>query len=72
VNPVWYGPFTGYATWFYKRMDYPVLQCFWPDFDSHYPWEQDFNQDLLWAQPLLFKEDATSAGANELLRSLED
>ena len=71
VHPVWYEFFTGYATWFYDGVDYPVLQCFWPDFDGRYPWEENFNQDLLRAQPLLFEEEPTSARAIELLRSLK-
>jgi hypothetical protein len=72
VKPVWYEPFLGFATWFYKGDDYPVLQCFWPDFDARYPWESGFASDLMWAQPLLFHDDPISARANELLASLDD
>ncbi len=71
VKLVWYYPFLGYATWFYKGMGYPVLQCIWPDKESVFPWESDFNPDWVSAQPLLFYDDPASARTSELLRSLE-
>jgi len=70
VNPIWCGPFLGFATWFYGGMEYPVWQCFWPDFDGRFPWEANFNEELSWAQPLLFHDNARDAGAEELLKSL--
>lgn len=54
VHPVWYDSFLGFATWFYSGNDFPVLQCFWPDFDSNFPWETDFNEEFASDQPLLF------------------
>jgi hypothetical protein len=72
VNPKWYDAFLGYANWFYDGIDYPVLQCIWPDKDHHYPWEPDFNPHWVWAQPLLFHEETEEARASELLESLED
>jgi hypothetical protein len=51
VNVVWYYPFLGYANWFYKGTDYPVLQCIWPDKKSLYPWEPGFNRNWQSAQP---------------------
>jgi hypothetical protein len=70
VKSIWYDAFLGFATWFYGGAAYPVLQCFWPDFDGRFPWEPNFNKDLLWAQPLLFHGSASAAGAEELLKSL--
>jgi Domain of unknown function (DUF4262) len=70
VNPVWYYHFLGYANWFYKNQKYLVLQCFWPDRDSRYPWDPEFNPKLLWAQPLLFHKDPESARTIELLKSM--
>ena len=70
VNRVWYEDFLGYASWFYDGEIYPVLQCIWPDKNNLFPWDADFNPNWVWAQPLLFHEDAESARAVELLKSL--
>jgi hypothetical protein len=67
VNTGWYEPFLGYAEWFYDGADYPVLQCLWPDHDSRFPWDPEFNPDWVWAQPLLFHEDPVEARAVDLL-----
>ena len=37
IDRVWYIPFLGYASWFYKSDDFPVLQCIWPDKKARYP-----------------------------------
>lgn len=71
VMPTWYEPLLGFANWFYKGMNYPVLQCFWPDFDARFPWEGEFAEDMLWAQPMLFYDNPSSARAEKLLSSLE-
>lgn len=72
VKQKWYDAFLGYANWFYDGIDYPVVQCVWPDKDHHYPWESTFNPHWVWAQPLLFHEDTEKARASELLKSVED
>jgi hypothetical protein len=71
VSTAWYYPFLGYATWFYKGMDYPVLQCIWPDKKSLYPWDGGFNADWVYAQPLLFHDDPKMALATDWLRSMD-
>lgn len=71
VDPMWYESFLGFATWFYDGTDFPVLQCFWPNFEANFPWEPGFNRELSWAQPLLFHAKANEAQATELLRSLD-
>lgn len=71
VNQVWYRDFLGYANWFYENQNYPVLQCIWPDRSSRFPWEPEFNEDWLWAQPLLFRDEPESARTADLLRSIE-
>jgi hypothetical protein len=48
-----------------------VLQCLWPDRNSRYPWESEFNPNWLWAQPLLFHAKADQARTVELLKSME-
>ncbi len=71
VSPRWYHDFLGYANWFYKSQNYPALQCIWPDRNSRYPWEPEFNLSWLWAQPLLFHEEPKAARTIELLKSME-
>ena len=71
VNTLWYPDFLGYADWFYKGTDYPALQCIWPDKNGRYPWEDSFNPDWKWAQPLLYAEDVESARTSELLKTME-
>lgn len=68
VERVWYDGLLGYANWFYDGTDYPVLQCVWPDRNHRYPWESDFNPDWVYAQPLLFHEDAEQARVNDFLK----
>ncbi len=70
VSVGWYYPFLGYANWFYKGMDYPVLQCIWPDKKSLYPWDADFNPDWVYAQPLLFHHEPIAARTTAWLRSM--
>lgn len=71
VAPVWQDFFCAFASWFYKGSDYPVRQCFWPDFEGRYPWEANFDETLFSAQPLLFNDDLASANVNGLV-TLED
>ena len=70
VATVWYGPFFGWASWFYRGDDYPVLQCVWPDKEHHWPWELAFREKWLWSQPLLWHTDHVEARATALLESL--
>ncbi len=70
VHQRWYQWVLGYACWYYKRDDFPVLQCLWPDKRQFYPWQPEFKAEWVWAQPLLFHEDRV-ARAVELLDSME-
>lgn len=72
VNQVWYYDFLGYANWFYQGPNYPALQCIWPDKNSLFPWDPDFNPNWVWAQPLLFHDEAESARTVALLESMEE
>lgn len=67
----WYPAFMGFASWFYEGDDYPVLQCFWPDFENRYPWDPKFDPQLMSAQPLLFHEEPVTARIQRLLESLD-
>lgn len=49
-----YPDYLGYASWYYKKsFDFPVLQMIWPDKESKWPWENDFNEHWKFKQPLL-------------------
>jgi hypothetical protein len=52
-----YEEYLGYANWFYKGEDFPALQCFWPDRNGHYPWEENFAQGLIDFQPRLYEDE---------------
>lgn len=71
VNQVWYRHFLGYANWFYQGQDYPALECIWPNKDNRFPWDPQFNRNWLWAQPLLFHEQADRARTADLVKSME-
>jgi hypothetical protein len=53
VDKEYYANYLGYAGWFYDSFDFPVLQLVWPDKQSLFPWETDFNPDWEFKQPLL-------------------
>ncbi|MBL4675269.1 MAG: DUF4262 domain-containing protein [Mucilaginibacter sp.] len=53
VDKTCYKDYVGYASWFYKGKDYPVLQMVWPDKQNKFPWEDGFNEDWKYKQPLL-------------------
>jgi hypothetical protein len=55
VDIEWYSEYLGYATWFYKGQNFPVVQCVWPDKQQRYPWEAEANKHLQELQPLLSK-----------------
>ena len=50
-----YRDYLGWAIWFYNGEPFPVLQCFWPDLQGHYPWDPDCSPGVVALQPLLFK-----------------
>jgi hypothetical protein len=72
VEPIWYRPFLGYATWYYHGLDFPCLQCVWPDKQQRFPWEKGFKKEWLAKQPLLFEKDPVAARTEDFLRSTGD
>jgi len=54
VLPVHYPAHLGYARWFYKAREFPVLQCCWPDRTGRYPWELDCEREIIRLQPALY------------------
>ncbi len=49
-----YPDYLGYAGWYNDNsVDFPTLQIAWPDREGKFPWEQEFNQNFKFKQPLL-------------------
>jgi hypothetical protein len=48
-----YHEHVGYARWFYKGDDFPLLQCIWPDMQGRFPTDAGFARALRPRQPLL-------------------
>lgn len=67
----WYRPFLGYAMWYYRGLEFPVLQCIWPDKKQHYPWQPEFKKAWLSAQPLLFESEPEAARVVRLLQAMD-
>jgi hypothetical protein len=54
VEKEYYQNYVGYAGWFYDMtFDFPLLQLVWPDKQNKFPWEEGFNPDWKFKQPLL-------------------
>jgi hypothetical protein len=53
VNEDRYSDYLGYAKWFYDGGNFPVLQLVWPDKQAQYPWDDAFNPNWKFKQPLL-------------------
>lgn len=54
VNKAFYPNYLGYAGWFYDRsFDFRVLELVWPDKQHNFPWDESFNPDWKFQQPLL-------------------
>lgn len=43
----------GYGGWYYDGFDFPMLQLIWPDKAHNFPWDENFNPDWIFKQPLL-------------------
>jgi hypothetical protein len=49
-----YRDYVGYALWFYEDDLFPLLQCFWPDKEGRFPWDNGCDDYVRDAQPVLF------------------
>lgn len=58
VQPQWREKLLLSANWFYHDQDYPALQCFWPDKNGLFPWDERFDRQTMKIQPLLFEQTA--------------
>lgn len=48
-----YREWFGYAKWYYKSDDFPVLQCVYPTVKGVFPWDADAPEGFEKRQPLL-------------------
>jgi Domain of unknown function (DUF4262) len=48
-----YRDYLGLALWFYEGDPFPVTQCFWPDKDGRFPWDEGCDGGVRDAQPWL-------------------
>ena len=54
VEPNHYQDYVGYAGWYNDNsFDFPLLQMVWPDKNGHFPWDDAFNPNFKFQQPLL-------------------
>jgi hypothetical protein len=56
VNQSFYPNYWGIANSFYGHHHYPALQLVWPDKQRLFPWEQGFNANWKFKQPLLDRD----------------
>jgi len=48
-----YRQYIGYALWFYRSIDFPVLQCVWPDKAGRFAWQDGYDHRFDQIQPIL-------------------
>jgi hypothetical protein len=53
VNPAYYPNYFSLAQQFYKSRNFPALQLVWPDKQHKFPWENSFDPNYKFRQPLL-------------------
>jgi len=58
VSPAWIPSLLGFARWFYRGTDFPVLQYLWPDRFGRFAWEKEATETILAVQPVLSEPPA--------------
>jgi hypothetical protein len=53
VDPDNISDYFGTAINYYKTQDFPALQLVWTDRNNKFPWEENFEEEFLYKQPLL-------------------
>ena len=48
-----YPLYFGFANWYYRGWNYPVLQCVYPDHEGRFPWQPGASPELRAQQPVL-------------------
>ena len=54
VDPTQYREHVGWSIWFYENLEFPVLQCFWPDKNGFFPWQAECSPRVRELQAFLF------------------
>jgi len=52
VNPNNLSDYFGYGIWF-NESEFPALQIVWTDRNQNFPWEENFEEEFIYRQPLL-------------------
>ena len=53
IAPNYYSHYLGFGGWYYGNCDFPAIQLVWPDKQHNFPWQENFNKDWKFKQPLL-------------------
>ncbi|HLP19511.1 MAG TPA: DUF4262 domain-containing protein [Chitinophagales bacterium] len=53
VHPLSIGDYFGVAIRYYGNEDFPALQLIWTDRNNKFPWEDGFEEEFIYKQPLL-------------------
>ena len=62
VGAEYYDDYLGWASNFYARRPFPVLQVVWPDEAGRFPWQSGFDERFRAQQPLLFESSPYTGG----------
>jgi hypothetical protein len=53
VEKKYYDEYVGYAKWYYKGPNFPLIQCVYPTIKGTYPWEKTWPKEIERLQPIL-------------------
>lgn len=53
VEKKYYNEYVGYAKWYYKGDDFPLIQCVYPTIKGIYPWQSEWPKEIESLQPVL-------------------
>ena len=53
VDKKHYAEYVSYAQWYYKDVEFPLLQCVYPIVKTIYPWQSDWPKEIKNQQPIL-------------------
>ncbi|MFD0306807.1 DUF4262 domain-containing protein [Streptomyces sp. NPDC127119] len=63
VHTSWYRIFFGAGLDFYQAPPLPIMQLFWPDKDSRFPWDNQAQEHCRTSQPQLWLSKKETSGA---------
>ena len=53
VEKKYFYGYVGYAKWYYKGTDFPLIQFVYPTVDGVYPWQREWPKEIQTHQPVL-------------------